>query len=361
MKNKIVALISICFAAGIAFTSCKSRIAPVTAPLAISPTANDTNNSITIKSAWGALGTIERLDPALDALLPKRAVIEKLAEGFDWSEGPVWMPGGYLLFSDVPMNTIFKWHPSSGISVFLRPSGYTGTTPRGGEPGSNGLTHDKQGRLIACQHGDRRVARWENGKFVSVADRFDGKRFNSPNDVVVKSNGDIYFTDPPYGLPQNIDDPTKEIPFQGVYRVSASDGKVTLLTGEVTRPNGLAFSPDEKILYVASSDPKKAIWMAYPVTAEGTLGAGHILLDVTDSVPGKKGLPDGMKVDQSGNLWATGPGGVLIISPQGKHLGTLATGEATANCAWGDDGSTLYITADMYLCRVRTKTKGAGF
>lgn len=361
MNNKIVVLVAVCVAV-VAFSSCKTRMAPAGAELKVTPTANDTNASITVKPAWGALGTIERLDPALDELLPRRAVIEKLAEGFDWSEGPVWMPEGYLLFSDVPMNTMFKWDPHSGISIFLQPSGYTGTVPRGGEPGSNGLTHDKQGRLIACQHGDRRVARWENGKFVAVADRFEGKRFNSPNDVVVKSNGDIYFTDPPYGLPLNVEDPTKEIPFQGVYRISAQDGKLTLLTSEVTRPNGLAFSPDEKILYVASSDPLKAIWMAYAVHSDGTLGAGRIFFDVTGLArdKSKKGLPDGMKVDQRGNLWATGPGGVFIISPAGKHLGTLATGEATANCAWGDDGKTLYITADMYLCRVRTKVKGAG-
>jgi gluconolactonase len=356
MSNKIIAIVLAGIAAA-TITSCKSRVAARAADLKVMPTANDTNAPITVRAASGALGTIERLDPALDELLPKRAVMERLAEGFDWSEGPVWMPGGYLLFSDVPLNTIFKWDPHSGVSIFLQPSGYTGTVPRGGEPGSNGLTHDKQGRLIACQHGDRRVARLENGKFVSVADRYDGNRFNSPNDVVVKSNGDLYFTDPPYGLVKNMDDPAKEIKFQGVYRVSA-DGKVTLLTDEVTRPNGLAFSPDEKVLYVASSDPQKAIWMAYPVKDDGTLGNGRVLLDVTSSVKSKKGLPDGLKVDQRGNLWATGPGGVLIISPAGKHLGTLATGEATANCAWGDDGSTLYITADMYLCRVRTKVKG---
>jgi gluconolactonase len=357
MNTKLVALVSLLT---LALIGCQTRVARVAVPLTVVPTANDTNASITVKAASGTLGTIKRLDPALDELLPKDAVIEKLAEGFDWSEGPVWMSEGYLLFSDVPLNTIFKWDPRSGVSIFLQPSGYTGTAPRGGEPGSNGLTHDKQGRLIACQHGDRRMARWENGKFVSVADRYEGKRFNSPNDVVVKSNGDIYFTDPPYGLPGNIDDPTKEIPFQGVYRVSASGGKITLLTDEVTRPNGLAFSPDEKILYVASSDPKKAIWMSYPVKEDGTLGAGRVFFDATAMSNGKNGLPDGMKVDKSGNLWATGPGGVHIFSPQGKHLGTLATGEATGNCAWGDDGSTLYITADMYLCRVKTKTKGAG-
>ena len=255
-------------------------------------------------------------------MLTKDVVIEKLAEGFDWSEGPVWMPGGYLLFSDVPQNTIFKSNARSGVSIFLQPSGYTGTEPRGGGPGSNGLTHDKQGRLIACQQGDRRVAGWENGKFVSVADRFEGKRFNSPNDVVVKSNGDIYFTDPPYCLPENVNDSAKEIPFQGVYRVSAKDGSVTLLTSKVTRPNGLAFSPDEKIFYVANSDPSKAIWMAFPVNADGTLGTGRVFLDLTDSLDA--GVPDGLKVDQRGNLWATGPGGVLIISPRrqtSRHAG----------------------------------------
>ena len=353
MNTKNLTLVSLALAA--VFTACSSHHAP-RGELIVHPQANNLNIGFTVRPASGPLGTIERLDPALDALLAKNAVIEKLAEGFDWSEGPVWMPGGYLLFSDVPLNTIFKWDARTGISIFRSPSGYTGKTPRAGEPGSNGLTHDAQGRLIACQHGDRRVARWENGKFVTVADKFDGKRFNSPNDVAVKSNGDIYFTDPPYGLPKNMDDATKEIPFQGVYRVAS--GQVTLLTSEVTRPNGLAFSPDEKTLYVASSDPKKAVIMSYPVQADGTLGAGKIFFDATALQPGKKGLPDGLKVDQSGNLWATGPGGVLIISPEGKHLGTLATGEATANCAWGDDGSALYITADMFLCRVQTKTKG---
>lgn len=360
MRNKIIAVASI-FVGAAFISSCKNPVPPQAAELRVVPPPNDTNQSITVRPASGTLGTIERLDPALDELLPRRAAIEKLAQGFDWSEGPVWMPAGYLLFSDVPMNTIFKWDPHTGISIFIRPSGYTGDTPRDGEPGSNGLTRDKQGRLIACQHGDRRVARWEYGRFVSLADRFEGKRFNSPNDVTVKSNGDIYFTDPPYGLVKNVNDPAKEIPYQGVYRVSPNDGKVTLLTSELTRPNGIAFSPDEKTLYVASSDPEKAIWMAYPVKGDGTLDHGRVLFDTTSMVKSKKGLPDGLKVDKRGNLWATAPGGVLIISPEGKHLGTLATGEATGNCAWGDDGSTLYITADMYLCRVKTKVKGAGW
>jgi gluconolactonase len=289
--------------------------------------------------------------------------MEKLAEGYDWSEGPVWFKNGnYLLFSDVPKNVVYIYKEGSPVQPFLQPSGYTGKTPRGGEPGSNGLLVDTQGRLILCQHGDRRVARLEPDKsFTTLADNHEGKRLNSPNDGVYHSNGDLYFTDPPYGLLKLNDDPAKEIPHNGVYRLGR-DGKVTLLTKEMTFPNGIAFSPDEKTLYVANSDPNKAIWMAFNVKDDGTLGNGRVFFDSTPMAKaGKKGLPDGLKVDREGNLWATGPGGVLIFSPEGKHLGTLATGEATANCGWGDDGSVLYITADMYLARLKTKTKGKGF
>jgi len=242
----------------------------------------------------------------------------------------------------------------------LKPSGYTGTTARGGEPGSNGLNVDAEGRLILCQHGDRRVARLaDDGKsFVTLADRYEGKRFNSPNDSAYTSKGDLYFTDPPYGLLGKNDDPAKEIPFNGVYRL-AKDGKVTLLTKEMTYPNGIAFSPDEKTLYVANSDPDKAIWMAFPVQDDGTLGKGRVFFDATSMAKaGRKGLPDGMKVDRAGNIFATGPGGVLVFDPDGTHLGTFDTNEATANCGWGDDGSSLYITADMYLGRVKLTTKG---
>src|SRR4051812_41941883 len=307
------------------------------------------------------IGAIERLDDRLDRILARDARMERLAEGYDWSEGPVWVhDGGYLLFSDVPQNTVFRWKEGSGASVFLKPSGYTGSSPRGGEPGSNGLVLDPQGRLVLCQHGDRRVARREDERFVTLADRYQGKRFNSPNDAVYKSNGDLYFTDPPYGLLGQNDDPTKELKFNGVYRL-AKDGTVTLLTDEMTFPNGIAFAPDEETLYVANSDPKKAIWMAFPIKDDGTLGKGRVFFDATRWAGSKKGLPDGMKVDRAGNLFATGPGGVLIFDPDGSHLGTLATGEATANCGFGDDGSTLYITADMYLCRIRVKTRGQGF
>jgi gluconolactonase len=311
---------------------------------------------------YPTIGSIVREDPRLDSLLPLDAKIEVLASGFEWSEGPVWVrSGGYLLFSDIPNNVIHKWQESEGLSTYMKPSGFTGVGSYSKEPGSNGLTLDAQGRLILCEHGDRRVARLEpgGGKY-TLADQYQGKRLNSPNDVIVKSNGDVYFTDPPYGLPKRADDPARELDFYGVYRVSPRDRTVTLLTKELKRPNGLAFSPDEKILYVAQSDAV-AIWTAYPVLADGTLGPGRVLADVSAMMGKLKGAPDGLKVDRDGNLWATGPGGVHVMTPDGKRLGRIDTGEATANCAWGDDGSTLYITADMYLCRIRTKTKGAGW
>ena len=307
-----------------------------------------------------SFGTLEVNDPKFLTLIELTSPIQKLASGFDWSEGPVWIKqGGYLLFSDVPSNTVYRWKEGEGVSIYLKPSGYTGTIPRAGEPGSNGLTTDREGRLVLCEHGDRRVGRVEtNGRHIALADRFQGKRFNSPNDLCYKSNGDLYFTDPPYGLEKNVDDPKKEIAFQGVYRLKPS-GEITLLTDKMSRPNGIAFSPDEKTLYVANSDPTNAVWMAYDVKPDGSIANGRVFFDSTSMVgPSKKGLPDGMKVDKAGNLFATGPGGVFVFSPDGKHLGTINTGEATANCAWGDDGSTLYITADMYLCRIKTKTRG---
>ena len=313
-------------------------------------------------STFPVLGKVVREDAGLDQLLAADAKIEVLASGFDWAEGPVWdRRGSFLLFSDIPRNTIWKWTAQNGITLFLKPSGYTGTGAYSKEPGSNGLIIDAQGRLIAMEHGDRRVSRMDrDGGKVTLVDRYEGKRINSPNDGTLHSNGDLYFTDPPYGLPQQADDPRREMDFCGVYRYS-KDGKLTLLTKELSRPNGIAFSPDEKTLYVANSDPQRAIWMAYPVKADGTLGTGTVFKDVTAMVGKNKGLPDGMKVDRAGNLWASGPGGIHIYSPGGKLLGRLETYEATANCAWGDDGSTLYLTADMYICRIKTKTKGMGW
>lgn len=312
------------------------------------------------------LGTLERLDPRFDAIVPKNARVEQIAEGFEWSEGPVWFPdldGGTLLFSDVPANTVYQWFPGTyGAKPFLQPSGYTGEKGRSGEPGSNGLLRDAKGRLVLMQHGDRRVARHLDGRFESLADKYDGKRFNSPNDGVFDKAGNLYFTDPPYGLEKGVEDPARELDFQGVYRLSPN-GSLSLLTDSMTRPNGIALSPDEKTLYVANSDPEKAIWMAFPLKEDGTLRTGRVFADVTKWVgqPDKKGLPDGMKVDAKGNLFATGPGGVLVFAPDGTHLGTFVTGQATANCGWGDDGSTLYITADMFVGKVKLNTKGKGF
>ena len=304
--------------------------------------------------------TIERLDPALDKLISADAKFEKIAEGMEWSEGPVWdKKNNRLIFSDVIRNTEFQWSPGKGTSEFLKPSGYTGSAPfTGREPGSNGLTFDAHGVLTMCQHGDRRVSQLQPDRsFKTLADKYDGKRFNSPNDLVFKKNGDLYFTDPPYGLPKTFDDPQKELPFQGVYRLG-KDGKVTLLTKELKSPNGIAFSPDEKTLYVSDSETAK--WTAFPVKADGTLGTGRIFFDATAD-QGKPGAVDGLKVDKDGNLWASAPNGFYIISPQGKLLGKIITGDRTANCAWGEDGSTLFMTVNHNVWKVKTKTKGAGW
>ncbi|MCC7086797.1 MAG: SMP-30/gluconolactonase/LRE family protein [Pirellulales bacterium] len=312
---------------------------------------------------YSSFGKIERHDPRFDMLIPLDAKLEKLAEGFDWSEGPVWMKqGGFLLFSDIPRNRVMKWKEGEGVSLFMKPAGYTGVVDYLPEPGSNGLSMDPEGRLVLCEHGDRRLAvLTKDGGKMTIVDRYEGKRLNSPNDACFKSNGDLYFTDPPYGLPKGWNDPRRELDFCGVYRVS-KDGKVTLLTTELTRPNGIAFSNDEQKLYVAQSDPDNAIWVAYEVKADGTLGAGKVFFNATPWVrEGRKGLPDGLKVDKDGNLFAAGPGGVHIFAPDGTLLGSIDTGQPTGNCAWGDDGSTLYVLADMYVGRIKTLTKGAGW
>lgn len=312
-------------------------------------------------------GRIERLDPRFDEIIPKDAVIEFLDDGFAWTEGPVWVKdGGYLLFSDIPNNRIMKWSPGKPkCEEFLKPSGYTGSTPfTGHEPGCNGLALDKNGKLILCQHGDRRISRLKDDKksFETLADKFEGKRFNSPNDLVYMKNGDLYFTDPPYGLPKNVDDPAKELPYQGVYRLKPN-GEVTLLTKEMTRPNGIGLSPDEKTLYVANSDPNAAIWKAFPVKEDGTLGEGKLIHDATADIKAapNKGLPDGLKVDQKGNIFATAVNGVYVFAPDGKLIGKIWTNDKTANCGFGDDGSMLYLTINDKLGRVKTKTKGQGF
>jgi gluconolactonase len=305
-------------------------------------------------------GHVERKDPRLDRLIPPDARVERLVNGITWCEGPVWVSdGGYLLFSEIPRNSIYRWKQGEGLKLFMNPSGYTGTEKRGGETGTNGLTLDPEGRLVMCEHGDRRVTRREkDGKKTVLADRFEGKRLNSPNDLVFDAKGNLYFTDPPYGLEKNIDDPKKELPFQGVYRVSR-EGKLTLVTKDLTRPNGIALSPDEKTMYIAVSDPDKPVLMAYDLQEDGTIKNGRVLFDAKPLTPGKKGLPDGMKLDREGNIFLGGPGGILVLAPDGTHLGTIVSDDPpTANCAWGDDGSTLYITSNTSIVRIKTATKG---
>lgn len=321
-----------------------------------------TTPSAGLGSGRTAIGQIIRHNVELaKTLLPDSARLEVLSEGFEWSEGPLWVPSeNMLLFSDIPVNTIYKWTEKNGIEQYLKPSGYTGESDRGGETGSNGLTLDRQGRLILCQHGDRRIARLESPwaapmpNYVTIADRWEGKRFNSPNDAIVDSRGRLLFTDPPYGLEKLTDDPARELNFQGVYMID-TNGLLTLLTDELSRPNGLALSPDEKILYVANSDPEKAIWMAYTVDENMHITSKKVFYDATSLVPTFKGLPDGLKVHPQGFIFATGPGGVLVFTPDAELIATINTGEATANCAFNEDFSTLFITADMYLLQLKLK------
>lgn len=300
--------------------------------------------------------SIERLDPALDELIDADAAIEVIADGYKWTEGPAWdKRNNALLFSDIPNNQICKWDAATGeVSVFMKPSGYDGPKNEYKEPGTNGLWFLPDGRLMACDHGNRRIFRLEeDGSKTTLIDRCEEKRFNSPNDLVRASDGTIFFTDPPYGM---IDESVREIEWHGVYRLSP-DGSVALLTKEFSRPNGIGLSPDEKTLYVAQSDKAKPIYQSFKVNDDKTLSDSKLLLDAKP-LTGDPGMPDGMAIDQNGNLWATGPGGVLIITPEGKLLGRIMMGKPTANCAFGEDGSTLFITSSNFVCKVKTKAKG---
>jgi gluconolactonase len=307
---------------------------------------------------------IIRNDPALDEIVPQNATIEKLARGFLFTEGPVWVPrnaetDGYLLFSDPNNNVIYRWTPDGQLSIFMTKSGYRGADiGEYGQPGSNGLTLDHEGRLTINQHGNRRVVRMEkNGQLTVLADRYEGKRLNSPNDLVYKSDAALYFTDPPFGLPKFFDDPRKELPYSGVFRVSPDGKNVQLVSTDLKGPNGLAFSPDEKYLYIDDWDEAKKIVMRYEVQKDGMLANGKIFYDMT-SAEGEDAL-DGMKVDRNGNLYVSGPGGLWIISAEGKHLGTIVAPEHPHNFAWGDDdGKTLYLCARTGLYRVRLKVPG---
>ena len=302
--------------------------------------------------------TMKRLDPALDALIPPGTKIEKLAGGFLFTEGPIWVhDGGYLLFSDPNNNLIYRWSEDGGVSVYRTHSGYTGMDiGEYGQPGSNGLTLDKEGRLTINEHGNRRVTRLEkNGQLTILADRYLGKRLNSPNDLVYRSDGALYFTDPPFGLPKFFDDSRKELPFSGVFCLI--NGVLKLVSADLSGPNGLAFSPDEKYLYVDDWDEHRKVIVRYAVHPDGTLSDGEVFFDAT-SETGEDAW-DGMKVDQKGNLYVSGPGGLWIVSPEGKHLGTLVGPEHPHNFAWGDDdGKTLYLCAKTGLYRIRLNTPG---
>ncbi|MGH7702839.1 MAG: SMP-30/gluconolactonase/LRE family protein [Gemmatimonadales bacterium] len=338
------------------------------------PVSNPPGNFIWVRSAtvdfYGkdaaavardAHGTIARLDPAADAIIPADARVERLAGGFQFVEGPLWIrDGGYLLFSDPNANSIYRWDPDGEVSVYRTKSGSSGLNiGEYHQPGSNGLALDRDGRVAIDQHGNRRVIRVERTGAVTVlADRYQGKRLNSPNDLVYKSDGAIYFTDPPFGLPGVFTDPGKELSFSGVYR--AKDGVVTLLTKELSGPNGLAFSPDEKTFYVDNWDPQHKVIMRYDVQPDGALANGRVFFDLTRTEPGDD-CWDGIKVDQQGNVYAAGPRGIYLLSPEGKLLGLITPPEHVANFAWGDDdGRTLYIAASTGLYRIRLSIPGAG-
>ncbi len=301
-------------------------------------------------------GSVLRVDPRLNALIPADVRIEKLADGFTFTEGPVWRRSdSRLFFSDVRDNTLYQWTESEGVTPFLQPV-FEGDMTGRGSVSSNGLTLDSKGRLVVCEHGYRQVSRIEvDGSRTVLVDNFEGGRLNSPNDAVYSSTGWLYFTDPPYGLADAEESPLRELNFSGIYRLSP-DGELELLYSEQTRPNGIALSPDETILYVANSDANRKVWMAYDIGKDGVSNP-RVFYDVTPEKA--EGVPDGLKVDRAGNLFATGPGGVWVITPDGTHLGTIQPDEIPANVGWGDDGRTLYMTARTGLYRIKLTTEGA--
>ncbi|MDJ0644919.1 MAG: SMP-30/gluconolactonase/LRE family protein [Flavobacteriaceae bacterium] len=324
---------------------------------------NERTKNIPQQSDYETIGNIERLSSKLDNLIDTDAQIEILTSGYLWSEGPLWLEDQQMLiWSDVPQNTIYGWKDGEEAKLFLKPSGFTGQNPSSStEEGSNGLLLDNNDNLILCQHGDRRVAKMTapldmpGPEFSTLIDNYQGKKLNSPNDAAYDADGNLYFTDPPYGLKGIDQSKEKELNFNGVYKLD-TQGKLTMLVDSLTKPNGIAFNPDFTKCYVANSDPEKAFWAVYDITPEKTFSNGKLFFDATSMVASKKGLPDGLKVDNSGNVFATGPGGVLVFSPQGEHLGTIATEQATANCAFNQDKSMLFMTAHSYILRLSLKT-----
>jgi gluconolactonase len=316
--------------------------------------------------APGSYGMVRRQNAALDAIVDLAAPVEQIGWGYGWTEGPVWVKdGGYLLFSDPRANAIYRWTAGTQPVEFLKPSGYAGDpNPALREPGANGLTIDAAGTLVMADSGNRAIAKVDlkTKQKTIVVDKFEGKRLNSPNDLVIAKSGAIYFTDPPYGLTEGDTSPVKELPFSGVYRLDPS-GTLTVLDKELARPNGIALSPDEATLYVTNTDPARPVLKAYALGTSGLVTSSSVLFDFTPLITSQtKGNPDGLKVDQDGNLFVAGPGGILILSKEGKLLGLInVTGRAAPNCAFGEDGSTLFICATDIVAKVRLKTKAANW
>jgi len=337
MKQFIIC-ISVLFAAGCASTS------------------NQNKNITTVTNP--TTGTIEKVDDSFDMLFDKDATIEIIAQGLDWSEGPLWVESQkMLLFSDVPRDTIFKWTAKKGKEVYLTPSGYTENTPRGGEKGSNGLLLDAKGNLVICQCGNRQMARMDaplnNPKpnYITLAGMYNGKRFNSPNDATYNNKGELFFTDPPYGLERQMNDPKKELKFEGVFQVK-TDGTVVLVTDTLTRPNGIGFFPGHKSFLVSNSDPRKPNWYQYDINEDGSFSNGKIFYSVAGYERNLRGLPDGFKIDKKGNLFAAAPGGIIVVNRQGKLLGKIKLTEAASNIAFSNDEKTMYVTNDMQILRI---------
>ncbi len=313
------------------------------------------------QASFPNVGRIERLDPRFDALIPRGTALERVADGIVWSEGPLWdAADGSLLFSDVPRNGMFRWKEGLGVTQVIKGSGYTGTAPFAGrEPGSNGLAFDREGRLVMAQHGNRRIVRRElDGRETVLADRYQGMRLNSPNDLVFAPNGDLYLTDPPFGLPGTFTDSAKELPFQGVYRLTP-DGVLAAVIMDLKAPNGIGFSPDGTLLYVSNSDRERPEWIVYPVLEDGSLGAGRHFAEAQSWLRAGEGVADGLKLDEKGNTFAAGPGGIHVYAPDGTRLGRIETSVPTGNLNWGEDGSVLFIAANHSILRLRTSTKGA--
>jgi gluconolactonase len=305
-------------------------------------------------------GSFEKLDSAFDSIVSANATIEIIADSLDWSEGPVWIESQrMLLFSDIPVNTIYKWTPEGGKQVYLTPSGYTSTVKRGGETGSNGLALDQDGQLILCQHGDRRIARMNadidkpSPDFITLVDNYQGKKFDSPNDLAFDGKGNLYFTDPPYGLEKLVDDRNKQAPYQGVYRLT--NGTAHLLIDSISRPNGIGFMPDYKTLLIANSDPDRPYWYAFDVTDNDSLSNGRIFYNGANAPFAEKGAGDGFKIDSKGNVYASAPGGIWLFNKDAKLLGRIKIAGAVSNCVLADNEHTLYITADSHVWKVKLR------